>query len=143
MSFTAVPFEGWHAEQIKFGLQELCEIGGNVRHMVLDLSNQEGHAVTVLDGSTPVAIFAGTWEGDGQMKLHSLMSDQARKKPISLYRTIKACMGPVIKVFDLSIIDVMVHKGYSSGIRFAKSFGFDIIEIHDDYLLMRYERCQE
>ena len=140
MSFVAVPFQESHLNAMDIGIVEMEEISQATGNGVRD---QQGNAVTVLDHDKPVAVFGAVWVDHGHILLSSVITDHARGKPLSLCRIIRECMDPVINAFDLSIIDVTVHRDYSKGIRFAKSFGFDIIELQDEYLLMRYKRCQQ
>ena len=100
--------------------------------------NWNGKAVSAIHGGKIIGIAGIGMDGNDAFGW-MFLSDELRKMPLFLYRSVKRGLEIVRKEFALRKLDVLVLNQFDCGIRFAESLGFRVVDWPVGYVRLRKE----
>lgn len=118
-----IPFEPFHLNHYTPGLMDKVTLAD------MDITalsrNWEGRAVSAILNGRVIGIAGIGKVRDGVGRGWVFLSDEARKHPIFLHRTVKRGLDLAFKELGLETIEVAVEDCFETGIRWAERLGFE------------------
>ena len=133
-----IPFEPFHVEHFRPGSIDKLAMNGHDLRKLSD--NWNGNAVSAIQDGKVIGIAGIGMDGDTAVAW-LFLSDEIRKMPVFLYRTVKNGLIQLTEKLGLRTLDAFVVNGFMSGIKFAEALGFQVIEWDSHYIRLR-KQCQ-